>query len=165
MFFKKKPAASPLDRLVEEKLYERVLDEIESGVRRGGLWLKAVYESDGDESRAKLRYIALRVQAEIDEMKFAAAEESASRARIDERLNGYNVDGRTPLMCAVLDADVRAVEELLEAGADPHLKDGTFGTSTASDLAIRALRVATTEERKAALREIFDLLGRSVGRA
>ena len=41
------------DRLAEEMLYAEAIREIEQGVRRDGLWGKALADSEGDEKKAK----------------------------------------------------------------------------------------------------------------
>lgn len=66
--FKKKNAAQ---RLLEERLYEIVLEELQKGVRRAGLWAKALAKSEGDESKAKALYISFRAQSLKDELELA----------------------------------------------------------------------------------------------
>ena len=69
--FKKKSLDRQLNqamtREVEEELYAQVLQEIERGERRDGLWAKALVTANGDESIAKAQYIKLRVQALFDD--------------------------------------------------------------------------------------------------
>ena len=65
--FKKFKANSAKSRLLEEKLYEQVLEELKNDIRRDGLWAKALAESDGSEERAQSIYIKLRVQSIQDE--------------------------------------------------------------------------------------------------
>lgn len=60
-------------RLTEEAIYAEVLREMEAGVRRDGLWAKALAESPASESQAKSRYIGLRAQALKDEIAVARA--------------------------------------------------------------------------------------------
>jgi hypothetical protein len=48
----------------EEALYESLLDELDSGNIRRGVWAKALAESDGNEARAKARYIVIRAKQE-----------------------------------------------------------------------------------------------------
>jgi hypothetical protein len=77
-------------RLTEEAIYGEVLHEIENGIRRDGLWAKALAESRDSVEQAKSRYIRLRVQALKDEIAVArismaglastAAKESKQRA-------------------------------------------------------------------------------------
>jgi hypothetical protein len=73
-------------RKVEEQLYSQALNELESGVRRDGLWAKALAASEGDDARAKAQYISLVVQALKDEthmqkrsLREAATREAATR--------------------------------------------------------------------------------------
>ncbi len=58
-------------RVAEEELYASVLREIESGVRRDGLWAKALASASGDEGKAKGLYIEYRVQSLRDEIEIA----------------------------------------------------------------------------------------------
>ena len=50
-------------REFEEAIYQRVLDEIAAGIKRDGLWAKAIAESGGSIDAAKARYIQLRAQS------------------------------------------------------------------------------------------------------
>jgi DNA-directed RNA polymerase subunit M/transcription elongation factor TFIIS len=82
---KKKDAKS---RLTEEVLYAEVLREVEGGVRRDGLWAKALSETDFDEAKAKSLYIKLRVQSLKDELTVARESGRQEEERIrqeDER--------------------------------------------------------------------------------
>jgi len=63
-------------KLAEEQLYEFAAEEIAANNIRPGLWAKAIAESDGDDAKAKARYIKLRVEAmkaEADLANFAAS--------------------------------------------------------------------------------------------
>lgn len=73
-------------------------------------------------------------------------------------LNGYDKDGLTPLMRAVREVNLEKVKSLLSQGADPVIKDDRFGTSTASDYAIRALRISPTEKERMQLQQIIEAL-------
>jgi hypothetical protein len=59
-------------RLAEERAYELVMAEMETGYVRMGLWGKALAETEGDHARAKALYIKLRVQALMDEVEEVA---------------------------------------------------------------------------------------------
>jgi len=72
-FWKKVKQTAIVDRLVEEKLYEQVLREFETGVRRDGLWAKAFQNSQGDEQKANALYIGYRVQSIKDEAELTDA--------------------------------------------------------------------------------------------
>ena len=70
-------------RITEEILYAEVFREIESGVRRDGIWAKALSESEMQEGLAKAKYIKLRVQALKDEVSIALAAREAEH-RVEE---------------------------------------------------------------------------------
>ena len=55
-------------RITEEALYAEALREIEQGIRRDGLWAKALSQAKMQEDEARARYIELRVQALRDEI-------------------------------------------------------------------------------------------------
>jgi len=65
--FKKTKAKLAASRLQEEKLYEAVFLEQASGVRREGLYNKALAFSDGNVEKANSLYIQYRVQSIKDE--------------------------------------------------------------------------------------------------
>jgi hypothetical protein len=52
-----------MDSLEEEKLYEFVMDELENGMVRKGVWGKAVAKSNGNDSQIKSNYLDLRVKS------------------------------------------------------------------------------------------------------
>lgn len=56
-------------RVIEEKLYEQVAEEMSIGHIRKGLWTKAFSKAGGSEDVAKSIYIKLRVQSLIDEAR------------------------------------------------------------------------------------------------
>jgi len=161
-FWKKVKQTSVVARLVEEKLYERVLREIEAGVRRDGLWAKALQKSSGNEEKAKALYIEYRVQSIKDEAEISTAlsdQNLAEKAVVDVKpIDRYDEDGYTPLMRAVKVMDIDAVISLLEQGANPKIKDENFGTSTALNMAKLLLKRAKTEEAKQGFQKIVDSL-------
>lgn len=66
-------------RLTEEALYSEVLREMESGVRRDGLWAKALAESAMDTNKAHAQYIKYRVQSLKDEAEILLKNIGAGR--------------------------------------------------------------------------------------
>ena len=80
-------------RLIEEQYYEAVVDELQQGIKRSGLWAKALAKSNGDEGKAKALYISYRVQSIKDEMKLSdamreqeiKAEKLRKQAKIERR--------------------------------------------------------------------------------
>lgn len=65
--------ASATKRLVEEKIYEKVVQELAQGHRRDGLWAKALAVSNGVDEKAKALYIQYRVQSIRDEAELLKA--------------------------------------------------------------------------------------------
>ncbi len=78
------------DRKLEEALYESVARELSEGVRKEGLWLKAIASSGGDKERAGAVYIELRAQSMLDDA--ALAEARAQKRVVPAQYLG--VDGR-----------------------------------------------------------------------
>ncbi|MGY0196214.1 hypothetical protein ACWA7J_14215 [Leptothrix sp. BB-4] len=72
-FNKAKAAES---RLSDEALYADALREIENGLRRDGLWARALSDCKMDQVKAAARYIELRVQSMRDEKTLRAREDS-----------------------------------------------------------------------------------------
>lgn len=66
----------------EEALYAQAACEVAQGEIRPGLWAKATVDSDGDERKAKARYIGLRV--EQLRLQTDAAEVVARAKSLDE---------------------------------------------------------------------------------
>jgi len=94
--FKKFKKASAAQRLIEEKLYEKVLQEIDNDQIRNGLWAKALANSNGIDGKAKALYIQYRVQSIKDEAELfdAVADEPERLARIDIQENAKSVKVR-----------------------------------------------------------------------
>ena len=75
-------------RLLEERLYAQVVQEVSQGIRRDGLWAKAIAESNGSNDYAKALYIRYRVQSLVDEaeVSFKRAQEDARRRQAEQDL-------------------------------------------------------------------------------
>lgn len=86
---KKKAAASRID---EEKLYEQVVKELANGVRRDGLWAKAIAHSNGQNEKAKSLYIQYRVKSLEDELNRT---KSTARNTKPSDLEGSFAEGAT----------------------------------------------------------------------
>jgi hypothetical protein len=82
-------SAGAASRLTEEAFYAEALRELESGMRRDGIWAMAMAESDMDQGRAGARYIKLRVQSLKDEMTLQlsaaanAEQQRTARAKVE----------------------------------------------------------------------------------
>lgn len=66
-FWNRAQASVAISRKAEELLYERALDEFDSGEIRRGLWAQALSEAGGNEARAKGVYLRLRVRSMVDD--------------------------------------------------------------------------------------------------
>ncbi len=55
-------------RMLETKLFEYVMHEINSDERKEGTWGQALTKTEGEEKKAKALYIKLRVEALKDEI-------------------------------------------------------------------------------------------------
>jgi hypothetical protein len=165
-----------LSRLIEEKIYEMVYQEMASGDRRDGLWLKAIQKSDGNEEKANSLYIEYRVQSIKDENEILSQIEKVvfgekfsyknintepnksqrpikvKQQKFHDPVNDHDDEGFTPLMRAVDNGDLCKVKELLEQGADPHMTDGVFGTTSSFDLVKRHLESHDGREKE----ELFN---------
>lgn len=80
--FKKFKQVSAAARLQEEKLYEQVAQELESGERRDGLWVKALANAQGVEEKAQGLYIRYRVQSIKDEHELDEYELTGGLAKV-----------------------------------------------------------------------------------
>ncbi|WP_348701628.1 hypothetical protein [uncultured Marinobacter sp.] len=83
--FKKLRLDAAAERVIEEKLFEEALAELDRGERRDGLWAKALSESDGNEQKAKAQYLRLRVQAMRDASVIMDSIASASQSNVTDR--------------------------------------------------------------------------------
>jgi hypothetical protein len=54
------PASRGRSDINEEEIYEQIVNEIESGNIRKGLWAKLLVEADGNEEKVRLLYIQIR---------------------------------------------------------------------------------------------------------
>ena len=76
----------------EESIYNEVAEELSNGIRKEGLWLKAIQNTDGDEARALSLYIKYRSEAmkmekeRISKQKKVQTEELARQKRITKEL-------------------------------------------------------------------------------
>lgn len=67
-------------RLTEEALYAEALRECEAGIRRDGLWAKALAKSGMRQGEAQAYYLKLRVQSLRDEINLVLQEIEQKRS-------------------------------------------------------------------------------------
>ena len=103
----------------EEDHWATAMNELETGQRRPGVWGKAFAEADGDETKAKVAYLKVRVKQLSD-----AAAELVAKAEA-ARLDAIAVPKmpRAELRSAVLEGEFSAAKNLLESGVSPHRLD------------------------------------------
>ncbi len=65
----------------DERFYEEVVAELGRGVRRDGLWAKALAQSLGDENITKALYLKLRVEQliEVEKVRLRQLKEAEKR--------------------------------------------------------------------------------------
>jgi len=102
--FDKRNPQSVQDRLAEEQLYESVAQELANGVRREGLWVKAIAKSEGDSDKTKALYIQYRVQSIKDDMEMADAA-ARKQAELDRELK-YQQGKKRDVELAELATDI-----------------------------------------------------------
>lgn len=71
--FKKYMLNRALSKMVEDKLYEMALDEVEKGILKKGAWARALSQSDGVDSKARSIYLRYRVESMKNENRIINA--------------------------------------------------------------------------------------------
>ena len=84
--------AKYLSTAQEEALYALVVDEIADDGVMPGLWAMAIAKSGGDESKAKAKYLELRVDLLREELAVSEGVASALRAEQKQRDEAQRVD-------------------------------------------------------------------------
>ena len=82
--FNRKNTDDAQSRLTEEMVYAQVATEIQNGIRRDGLWAKAISQAELNEDKAKAIYIQIRAQSIFDEIHIAGEQEKIRRASKNE---------------------------------------------------------------------------------
>ena len=83
-------------RSAEEEIFRLVAEEIHRGLRRQGLWAKAIAEADGSEELARSIYVRLRAQSIIDERFLREKQEAVDHAREREKRDAAKRNAPTP---------------------------------------------------------------------
>ncbi len=68
----------------EEALYEEVANELSKNIRKEGLWLKAIQNTDGNENKALALYIKYRSEAIKAEKKELINQDMRKKQRLEE---------------------------------------------------------------------------------
>lgn len=142
---------------IDDQFYEIAWVELETEKIDKGLWAKSFTEAEGDIEKTKVAYLKNRVR------KLQASKEKELTLQEihqpqQEKIDGYDDNGHTPLMRAVKAMDVAAVINLIDKGANPKIRDGNFGTSTALSIAKLGLKRATTPVEQEGFLKIVGFL-------
>jgi hypothetical protein len=89
--FEKFKTKQSVSRLAEEMLYAQVAEEIQNGIKRNGLWAKAIADAELNEDKAKAIYIKLRVQSLIDEYNIKESKIDSIVDSNKEKIKSNNV--------------------------------------------------------------------------
>jgi hypothetical protein len=74
------------DRQREELVYKEILIEIQEGIRRDGLWAKALVDAEGDKDKVEALYIKYRAQSLFDEInKYNSRSERKKRDEVRKK--------------------------------------------------------------------------------
>ena len=104
--FKRKVETTLADsRLEEELIYKHILEEMNSGVIRDGLYAKAMANSNGDEAKANSLYMKYRLQSVKDAMGGNSYLEYVEKLKLEEaqnkkRLNKAKSPKKKPISAA-----------------------------------------------------------------
>jgi hypothetical protein len=70
----------------EEKIYNKVAQELQDGIRKEGLWLKAIENTNGDENKALALYIKYRSESiKVEKLKEVQRQKLLAEQKIEER--------------------------------------------------------------------------------
>lgn len=75
-----------IDSTEDEIFYNQVVEELERGYRRAGLWAKSLAETDGNIEAAEAKYVRLRVLSLKEELfasSFLAADKAPKKTETD----------------------------------------------------------------------------------
>lgn len=115
-------------RQFQEQLYEMVAEELKSGIRREGLWVRAYADAQGDEVQTRVLYIRYRAQSIIDESYSHHAQEKAQAAQAQANAKAQaEFLKRLPSMIQDLHraaeyGDCVLIAKMLGAGVDVNVK-------------------------------------------
>lgn len=86
-----------VSKIVEDKLYEMALEEVESGILKKGPWARALSQSDGLDAKARSIYLQFRVEAMKNEAEIIKAVlEETEKSENNERIKSTKSDISRP---------------------------------------------------------------------
>ncbi|MEH6550082.1 MAG: hypothetical protein V7744_08870 [Pseudomonadales bacterium] len=123
--FDKLRIRSASERLMEEQLYQVVVDELRQGQKREGLWAKAIARSDGSEDKAKSLYLKYRVQSIIDENKVAQvlAEDAIAKEEEQRMIEKEKIESDEKAEIAKEKHRIKLLKKALRQGGGKYIED------------------------------------------
>lgn len=138
-------ARAAASRLYEEQLYAKVVADLQAGIRRDGLWVKALLSVSGNEAAARPIYIKYCVQALKDEAElvrywadngpskdhvqsskpFVAPERARDSDVVSTSITNPSVSPAEELIEAAVNGDLERCMRLVDRGVDPFKKDSS----------------------------------------
>ena len=111
----------------EEALYKRVLNEMDAGIVREGIWAKALADCLGDVKKARSLYIKYRVQSLTDEKKYEAKHIAYEKKQAveQEKIEATKKEERDKKL-----AEEQFQKDNLNKGFIKKLKNGYYGLAT-----------------------------------
>lgn len=85
---KKSSSATDISNVNEPKYWEQALDEFNSAERNKSLWAKSFSECEGDENKAKAKYLSIRFNELVSVNKFAPVNKELSEKSIQQNNKG-----------------------------------------------------------------------------
>jgi hypothetical protein len=105
-------------RLEEELIYKHILEEMDSGVIREGLYAKAMANSNGDEAKAKSLYMKYRLQSVKDAMGGNSYLEYVGNLKLEEREKKNKLNkAKSPKNKPLSTAEVERIKKFKEVKA------------------------------------------------
>lgn len=112
----------------EDRIYEEIARELETGTVEKGLWTRLFAECGGDENQTKVLYIKQRAERLISAARMRLAEIAQAQAAEAERLERLRIgkDKENKFLAAVWEGNISKVDQLIREGIKPgHLRDDT----------------------------------------
>ena len=117
--FKRKVETTLADsRLEEELIYKHILEEMNSGVIRDGLYAKAMANSNGDEAKANSLYMKYRLQSVKDAMDGNSYLEYVEKLKLEEAQNKKRLNkAKSPKKKPISSAEAERLKKFKEIKA------------------------------------------------
>jgi ankyrin repeat protein len=105
--FRKKVLVS---RKTEEAFYSAVAQEMESGIKHDGLWLKALQIAEGNKEKQVAEYVKLRVQSLRDDIEIASVIDN-EQLSVESKSNRKSLSSNSPRRKFDIEGCVSAIKD------------------------------------------------------